>query len=100
MSRVRATIPGLVRILSGGYPPGITSASNSSAPTFIDAALDGHRGAILAGDLLAGLEADDHGLMPGVADAVVGQGHAGVLTHRPAIREIVAFLRADEQPRT
>jgi pimeloyl-ACP methyl ester carboxylesterase len=26
-----------------------------------------------------------------------GKGHAGVLTHRPAIREIVAFLRADQQ---
>jgi pimeloyl-ACP methyl ester carboxylesterase len=26
------------------------------------------------------------------------KGHAGVLTHRPAIREIVAFLRADDQP--
>ena len=24
------------------------------------------------------------------------KGHAGVLTHKPAIREIVAFLRADE----
>ena len=29
-----------------------------------------------------------------------GKGHAGVLTHKPAIREIVAFLRADDQPRT
>jgi pimeloyl-ACP methyl ester carboxylesterase len=28
------------------------------------------------------------------------KGHAGVLTHKPAIREIVAFLRADDQPRT
>jgi pimeloyl-ACP methyl ester carboxylesterase len=28
------------------------------------------------------------------------KGHAGVLTHRPAIREIVDFLRADDQPRT
>ena len=28
------------------------------------------------------------------------KGHAGVLTHRPAIREIVAFLRTDDQPRT
>jgi hypothetical protein len=28
-----------------------------------------------------------------------GKGHAGVLTHRPAIREIVSFLRADDQPR-
>jgi pimeloyl-ACP methyl ester carboxylesterase len=26
------------------------------------------------------------------------KGHAGVLTHRPAVREIVAFLRADRQP--
>jgi pimeloyl-ACP methyl ester carboxylesterase len=26
-----------------------------------------------------------------------GKGHAGVMTHRPAIREIVAFLRADRQ---
>jgi pimeloyl-ACP methyl ester carboxylesterase len=26
-----------------------------------------------------------------------GKGHAGVMTHRPAIREIVAFLRADQQ---
>jgi pimeloyl-ACP methyl ester carboxylesterase len=26
------------------------------------------------------------------------RGHAGVLTHRPAIREIVAFLRADHPP--
>jgi pimeloyl-ACP methyl ester carboxylesterase len=29
-----------------------------------------------------------------------GKGHAGVLTYKPAIREIVAFLRADDQPRT
>lgn len=28
------------------------------------------------------------------------KGHAGVLTHRPAIREIVAFLRTDDQPGT
>lgn len=28
------------------------------------------------------------------------KGHAGVLTHRPAIREMVAFLRADQQPAT
>jgi pimeloyl-ACP methyl ester carboxylesterase len=28
------------------------------------------------------------------------KGHAGVLTHKPAIREIVDFLRADDQPRT
>jgi pimeloyl-ACP methyl ester carboxylesterase len=28
------------------------------------------------------------------------KGHAGVMTHKPAIREIVAFLRADDQPRT
>ena len=28
------------------------------------------------------------------------KGHAGVLTHKPAIREIVAFLRGDDQPRT
>jgi pimeloyl-ACP methyl ester carboxylesterase len=28
------------------------------------------------------------------------KGHAGVLTHKPAIRELVAFLRADDQPRT
>jgi pimeloyl-ACP methyl ester carboxylesterase len=28
------------------------------------------------------------------------KGHAGVLTHKPAIREIVAFLRADDQPGT
>jgi pimeloyl-ACP methyl ester carboxylesterase len=27
-----------------------------------------------------------------------GKGHAGVLTHRPAIREIVAFLTADDRP--
>jgi pimeloyl-ACP methyl ester carboxylesterase len=26
-----------------------------------------------------------------------GKGHAGVMTHGPAIREIVAFLRADKQ---
>jgi pimeloyl-ACP methyl ester carboxylesterase len=26
-----------------------------------------------------------------------GKGHAGVITHRPAIREIVAFLRANQQ---
>ena len=29
-----------------------------------------------------------------------GKGHAGVLTHRPAIREIVAFLTADNRPGT
>jgi pimeloyl-ACP methyl ester carboxylesterase len=28
------------------------------------------------------------------------KGHASVLTHKRAIREIVAFLRADDQPRT
>jgi len=28
------------------------------------------------------------------------KGHAGVLTHKPAIREIVAFLSAEDQPRT
>jgi pimeloyl-ACP methyl ester carboxylesterase len=28
------------------------------------------------------------------------KGHAGVITHRPAIREIVAFLGADDQPAT
>jgi hypothetical protein len=28
------------------------------------------------------------------------KGHAGVLTHKPAIREMVAFLRADDQPET
>jgi pimeloyl-ACP methyl ester carboxylesterase len=28
------------------------------------------------------------------------KGHAGVLTYKPAIREIVAFLRADDQPGT
>jgi pimeloyl-ACP methyl ester carboxylesterase len=28
------------------------------------------------------------------------KGHAGVMTHKPAIREIVAFLRADGQPPT
>jgi pimeloyl-ACP methyl ester carboxylesterase len=28
------------------------------------------------------------------------KGHAGVMTHKPAIREIVAFLRADSQPPT
>jgi pimeloyl-ACP methyl ester carboxylesterase len=28
------------------------------------------------------------------------KGHAGVLTHKPAIREIVAFLRADQHPGT
>ena len=28
------------------------------------------------------------------------EGHAGVMTHKPAIREIVAFLRADDQPGT
>ena len=28
------------------------------------------------------------------------KGHAGVMTHKPAIREIVAFLRADDQPGT
>jgi pimeloyl-ACP methyl ester carboxylesterase len=28
------------------------------------------------------------------------KGHAGVLTHKPAIREIVAFLRTDDQPST
>jgi hypothetical protein len=25
------------------------------------------------------------------------KGHAGVITHKPAIREIVAFLRADQR---
>jgi pimeloyl-ACP methyl ester carboxylesterase len=29
-----------------------------------------------------------------------GKGHAGVLTHRPANREIVAFLTADDRPGT
>jgi pimeloyl-ACP methyl ester carboxylesterase len=29
-----------------------------------------------------------------------GKGHADVLTYRPAIREIVAFLRTDDQPET
>jgi pimeloyl-ACP methyl ester carboxylesterase len=29
-----------------------------------------------------------------------GKGHAGVLTHKPAIREIVDFLRAEDQPGT
>jgi pimeloyl-ACP methyl ester carboxylesterase len=29
-----------------------------------------------------------------------GKGHAGVMTHKPAIREIVAFLRADDQAGT
>ena len=28
------------------------------------------------------------------------KGHAGVMTHKPAIREIVAFLRDDDQPPT
>jgi pimeloyl-ACP methyl ester carboxylesterase len=28
------------------------------------------------------------------------KGHAGVMTHKPAIREIVDFLRADDQPGT
>jgi pimeloyl-ACP methyl ester carboxylesterase len=28
------------------------------------------------------------------------KGHAGVLTHKPAIRELVAFLTADDQPGT
>jgi pimeloyl-ACP methyl ester carboxylesterase len=28
------------------------------------------------------------------------RGHAGVMTHKPAIREIVAFLSADDQPPT
>jgi pimeloyl-ACP methyl ester carboxylesterase len=28
------------------------------------------------------------------------KGHAGVMTHKPAIREIVDFLRADDQPPT
>jgi pimeloyl-ACP methyl ester carboxylesterase len=28
------------------------------------------------------------------------KGHAGVMTHKRAIREIVAFLRADDQVRT
>jgi pimeloyl-ACP methyl ester carboxylesterase len=28
------------------------------------------------------------------------KGHAGVMTHKPAVREIVAFLRADQQPGT
>jgi pimeloyl-ACP methyl ester carboxylesterase len=28
------------------------------------------------------------------------KGHAGVMTHKPAIREIVDFLRADSQPPT
>ena len=28
------------------------------------------------------------------------KGHAGVMTHKPAIREIVDFLRADGQPPT
>src|SRR5215218_7909861 len=45
----------------------------------IDAPLDGHRGTMLAGDLLAGLQADDHGLMAGVPDAVVGHLKLGVL---------------------
>ncbi len=27
------------------------------------------------------------------------KGHAGVITHRPAIREIIAFLRADQPAR-
>jgi pimeloyl-ACP methyl ester carboxylesterase len=29
-----------------------------------------------------------------------GKGHAGVLTHKPAIREMVLFLRTDDQPGT
>jgi pimeloyl-ACP methyl ester carboxylesterase len=29
-----------------------------------------------------------------------GKGHAGVLTHKPVIREIVDFLRAEDQPGT
>jgi pimeloyl-ACP methyl ester carboxylesterase len=29
-----------------------------------------------------------------------GKGHAGVLTHRPANRKIVAFLTADDRPGT
>jgi pimeloyl-ACP methyl ester carboxylesterase len=29
-----------------------------------------------------------------------GKGHAGVLTHKPAIRETVDFLRAEDQPGT
>jgi pimeloyl-ACP methyl ester carboxylesterase len=28
------------------------------------------------------------------------KGHAGVMTHKPAVREIVAFLRVDQQPGT
>jgi pimeloyl-ACP methyl ester carboxylesterase len=28
------------------------------------------------------------------------KGHAGVMTHKPAIHEIVDFPRADDQPRT
>ena len=28
------------------------------------------------------------------------KGHVGVMTHKPAIREIVDFLRADDQPAT
>ena len=28
------------------------------------------------------------------------KGHAGVMTHKPAIREIIDFLRAEDQPGT
>ena len=28
------------------------------------------------------------------------KGHAGVLTHKPAIRELVAFLTVNDQPGT
>jgi pimeloyl-ACP methyl ester carboxylesterase len=28
------------------------------------------------------------------------KGHAGVMTHKPAIREVIDFLRADGQPPT
>jgi hypothetical protein len=78
MSRVKATIPGLVRILSGGTP-GSHQRVELVRADLVDAALDGHLGTILAGDLLAGLQADDHGLMPGVSDAVVGHLKLGVL---------------------
>jgi pimeloyl-ACP methyl ester carboxylesterase len=42
-------------------------------------------------------------LFPETAEPIPGarlcrdKGHAGVLTHKPAVREIVAFLRADQQ---
>ena len=79
MSRVRATIPGLVRILSGEYPPGITRASNSAAPTWSMPRSMVTGAPCLPVTCFAGLQANDHGLMPGASDAVVGHLELGVL---------------------